>query len=275
MLAPATVQAYAELADWLQARQRAGARVVGINGAQGSGKSTLARWLAAELGRRGLRVATLSLDDCYLGRAARAELAARVHPLLATRGVPGTHDVALGRRLLRDLPRLAAGAEQALPTFDKAGDERIDATAARTQAGPVDLLLFEGWCVGTPPQAAAQLARPCNALEAREDADGRWRAWVNAQLAGPYAHWWGDCDALVMLRVPGWEAVHDWRAQQERETAAAAPDGRAPLLEPAALQRFLDHYERLTRHTLQRLPEQADALLELDLAHSVHVARLS
>lgn len=275
MLAPATVQAYAELADWLQARQRAGARVVGINGAQGSGKSTLARWLDAELGRRGLRVATLSLDDCYLGRAARAELAARVHPLLATRGVPGTHDVALGQRLLRDLPRLAAGAEQALPTFDKAGDERIDATAARAQAGPVDLLLFEGWCVGTPPQAAAQLARPCNALEAREDADGRWRAWVNAQLAGPYARWWAGCDALVMLRVPGWEAVHDWRAQQERETAAAAPDGRAPLLEPAALQRFLQHYERLTRHTLQTLPERADALLELDLAHSVHVARLS
>jgi len=39
-------------------------------------------------------VEVLSLDDFYLGHAARLQLARDIHPLLATRGVPGTHDIA-------------------------------------------------------------------------------------------------------------------------------------------------------------------------------------
>ena len=42
------------------------------------------------------RAVTFSMDDLYLGRAARVDLARRIHPLLATRGVPGTHDPMLG-----------------------------------------------------------------------------------------------------------------------------------------------------------------------------------
>jgi D-glycerate 3-kinase len=69
---------------------------LGLCGAQGSGKTTLVAALADELAAQGLRVATLSLDDLYLPRTVRQELAVKAHPLFATRGVPGTHDVALG-----------------------------------------------------------------------------------------------------------------------------------------------------------------------------------
>jgi D-glycerate 3-kinase len=68
--------------------------------AQGSGKTTLARALATAATAQGITTACLSLDDLYLTRAERLELSAKVHPLLATRGVPGTHDVSLGLRVI-------------------------------------------------------------------------------------------------------------------------------------------------------------------------------
>ena len=85
------------LAEDIASHVPAGGLVVGICGAQGSGKSTLTAVLRKLLEMRGLRVASLSLDDLYLTRGERRELAARIHPLLATRGVPGTHDVELGK----------------------------------------------------------------------------------------------------------------------------------------------------------------------------------
>src|SRR6185437_8649015 len=77
-----------------------GPLVLGLCGAQGSGKSILARSLADRFASRGRRVAVLSLDDLYLTKAERSRLAQEVHPLLGTRGVPGTHDVALGLQIL-------------------------------------------------------------------------------------------------------------------------------------------------------------------------------
>src|SRR5262249_24435785 len=69
--------------------------VIAISGAQGSGKTTLATLLTRALVERGIRAMTCSLDDFYYSRAQRIELSRSVHPLLLTRGVPGTHDVEL------------------------------------------------------------------------------------------------------------------------------------------------------------------------------------
>ncbi len=102
------------------ARGRATPLVVGLCGPQGSGKSTGAARVAALLAREGPRAAVLSSDDLYLPRAARAALAAEVHPLFATPGVPGTHAVALG---LLTLAALRDGAPVVLPRFNKATDE--------------------------------------------------------------------------------------------------------------------------------------------------------
>ena len=70
--------------------------IIGINGSQGSGKSTLADYLCTMLNERyQLRCVSLSLDDFYLTKLERQQLASQVHPLLETRGVPGTHDIPL------------------------------------------------------------------------------------------------------------------------------------------------------------------------------------
>ena len=271
MLDTATQARYRDLATWMA--RRAGAQrcpVIGINGAQGSGKSTVAAFIAAELADRyRLKAAVLALDDLYLPRAARQELAATVHPLLATRGVPGSHEVPLGICSLRAMRDLAAGESLALPRFSKADDERLPRSQWQRIDGPVDLILFEGWCVGLPPQSADELIEPINSLEAQEDSAGVWRGSVNAALAGTYANWFALLDALVFLQVPDFGSVRRWRGQQELETARLAGVSAAGLQSPVQLERFIQHYERLTRHALRVLPARADVLLTLGEDHAV------
>lgn len=264
---------YVPLADWLHARikrKSSGAFVLGINGAQGTGKTTLSRFLAEFLRcGRGLSVAELSIDDLYLTRAERAGLAQRVHPLLATRGVPGTHDVALGKTVIQKLCKLRAGQTMGLPRFNKLSDDRCPDDEWPEVAGPIDLVIFEGWCVGSTPQQDAELTAPVNQLEAEEDIDGTWRKHVNEQLAYGYGELFGLLDALVVLQAPGFGAIHRWRVEQERKLARSAEPGSPNIMDEAALARFIQHFERITRHNLASLPAQADIVLELDASHTV------
>ncbi|WP_166430577.1 kinase [Polymorphobacter arshaanensis] len=249
------------LATALAARRRAGrAQLIGIAGPQGSGKSTLAAALATRLqGGVGLRVAVLGLDDLYLPKATRAALAQQVHPLLATRGVPGTHDVALGHKLIDAL--LHGDAPVALPVFDKSRDDR--AAEPRIVDAPVDVLLFEGWCIGARPQSAAALARPVNALEAQADPHGIWRRWVNARLAADYVPLFAKADALVWLQTPAYATALAWRQQQEAELRAATGRG----MSMAEVADFMAHYERLSRAMRRSLPRRADYVVSIDRAH--------
>ncbi len=233
--------------------------LLGISGLQGSGKSTLAQALVAAAGT-GVAVA-LSLDDVYLGRAARRELAAGVHPLFVTRGVPGTHDLDQLESTLAALALASAQHPVRLPRFDKGRDEPAPSSQWPCIAVPPRLIVLEGWCLGVPAQAEAALAEPVNALERDEDPDGRWRHHVNAQLAGPYAALWRRLDHLLLLQAPGFEVVERWRAQQEE---ALHRRGAPEALAAPALRRFIAHYERLSRHALDVLADCADTVLQLD-----------
>ena len=123
--------------------------VIGISGAQGSGKTTLARALVQCLTSQGLAAATVSLDDYYHSKAQRQQLALDIHPLLAQRGVPGTHDI---DRAVGDARAVLAGRPVALPQFDKALDEPATPLAEQQ----LDILIVEGWCLGIAPQTAAE-----------------------------------------------------------------------------------------------------------------------
>ncbi|WP_150291605.1 kinase [Sphingobium estronivorans] len=234
-----------------------GLLAIGLCGAQGSGKSTLAAGLRQRLARDGVPVAILSLDDLYLTRAEREALGRSIHPLLRTRGVPGTHDVALGLRVIDALER---GEAALLPRFDKAADDRLPENWWDRAAAGTRLLLLEGWCVGARPQAEAALMQPVNALEREEDAQGVWRAFVNRALAGDYQALFGRLDRLAMLAAPGFELVGRWRTQQERELRRHAGGG----MSDAEVARFIQHYERLTRHMLDEMPGRADLVIALD-----------
>jgi len=264
---------YLPLALWLEGKalahkRRAGTRVVGICGGQGSGKSTLTDFLHLAWRRMGLRSATFSLDDIYLTRAERHQLAQRVHPLLETRGVPGTHDVQLGLDTIAALCAADSHAEVAIPRFDKSIDDRAPSDDWPRRRGPVDILLFEGWCVGARPWADA--CAPINALERDEDADGIWRTYVNEQLAGPYRELFARLDLLLMLKVPDMACVLEWRRLQERKLRARSGGG----MSDEALSRFVQHYERITRNLLAEMPERADCVFELGRDHQICGLRL-
>lgn len=227
--------------------------VVGICGAQGSGKSTLAAALAPALKARGFPAAVLSLDDLYLTRAEREALASRVHPLLRTRGVPGTHDLSLAWQVITALERDEAAH---LPRFDKLRDERNPQSQWDTAHGGTRILLLEGWCLGAAAQSAQALALPVNDLERCEDPAGAWRGFANDALEHEYRHLFARLDLLALLAAPGFEVVARWRHEQEQAAGGT--------MDRAAIQRFVAHYERLTRHILAEMPARADIVAALD-----------
>ncbi len=236
--------------------------IVGLCGAQGSGKSTV----AAALAERISHTVVLSLDDLYLPRAERERLAQVVHPLLKTRGVPGTHDVALGEAILR---ALREGRPVALPRFDKGIDDRAPESAWPRVEG-ARLVIFEGWCVGARPQSEAERAEPINELERDEDAGGVWRRYVNAALRGHYSGLF-DLDALVLLAAPGFDVVYRWRLQQEHALAADIAAGRRAgrAISDDEVGRFIQFYQRLTEHILREMPNRADLVVRLDADRKV------
>ena len=257
--------------DYLQAladrilelrRQLTRPLIIGINGGQGSGKSTLSLFLVEWLVREhGLLAACLSLDDLYLSKARRQELARTKHALFATRGVPGTHDVALGTHLLDKLLGLRDSGPVTIPKFDKTTDDLASDAEWPVIQAPVDVVVFEGWCVGARPQSDRALEAPVNALEKEEDPDGHWRLAVNEHLKTDYAKFFERLDMLVMLRIPSWEKAIEWRQLQETKL-------RDPL-SAAQLQRFMMHFERLTRHMLETGQEHADVVIDIDDQHDL------
>lgn len=252
------------------ASQDAGRPVlIGLSGAQGSGKSTTAARLAGKLAARGLATQVCSIDDFYLTKAERADLARTRHPLLATRGVPGTHDVAL---MDATVAALLAGETVRVPSFDKATDDRRSAAEWELVERPVDLVLLEGWCVGARPQPDGMLAEPVNELERAEDAGGDWRRAVNAALASEYRTFFGRIDLSILLRAPSFAVVEGWRSEQERGLDRSGADAGAAMTADE-LRRFISHYERLTRWQIEDMA--ADIVIDIDEARVPGSIRLA
>lgn len=238
--------------------------LVGLNGSQGSGKSTLCDYLRASIAARGLSSIALSLDDFYLGQAKRNSLAENVHPLLATRGVPGTHDIDL---LSRTLDLLLAGESAVVPRFDKSMDDlRPVADWDRIDAG-VDVILLEGWCLGANAAPIEDLIEPVNELERLEDDDGNWRQYSNQVLGRYFPPIHAKVDEWIMLRAPSFDCVYRWRLEQEHKLAAVS--GGSAVMSDVQVARFIQFYQRLTERCLEQLPRQVNHLFTLDEQRAV------
>jgi len=235
-----------------------GNTIYAIAGLQGTGKSTLSGQLA-ELGReRGLVVVPLSIDDFYLGRAERLRLGREIHPLCATRGAPGSHDVPLACAVL---DALARGRSTALPRFDKIADDRLPESRWPV-VQRADLVVLEGWFLKVPPQSPAKLVEPLNPLERDEDPDGTWRAWVNRSLGEDYPALWEHLVRMLWLRGPGFEVVPKWRWQQEQTLQAQHPGRKA--MDHDQVMRFVQFFERVSRQAMATWPAIADETIRLD-----------
>jgi D-glycerate 3-kinase len=263
-------QWFKPLAAGLAARAKAGhgPLMVAVNGSQGSGKTTLVDYLVAALSvDHELSAVAMSLDDFYLPLSDRRTLGAEIHPLLVTRGVPGTHDTQLLRAVLDQLIS-GEGLPLAVPRFDKSRDDRCPTQAWQKIAHQPAVVLLEGWCLGASPQEVAELETPLNALEQEEDPDGSWRRYVNQALYSDFLPLYSYMDFWIMLKAPSFGSVHDWRLEQETKLAARDCSGEA-LMDDAGVARFIQHFQRLTECCLEQLPERVDYLYSLDAQRSI------
>ena len=236
--------------------------VIGINGTQGSGKSTLAELLVFLFKQHyQINAVSLSLDDFYYTRQQRVELANRIHPLLLTRGVPGTHDILLAQQILDSL--LQGEKITSIPRFNKAEDDRFPQDQWDTAGGKMDIVMFEGWCLGAEPQKADDLLTPVNELEEKYDAELIWRKYVNQQLRGHYSTLFNTVDLWIMLKAPSFDCVFNWRLQQENKLRESIND-KSRTMDEHAIKQFIQYYQRITEHLLVTLPNKIDYLFELD-----------
>jgi len=263
-----TAQAwFVPLAKQLATKQQQQAKtvIVGINGAQGSGKSTLADLLVSIFKQSlGLSAVAISLDDFYHTKQQRQQLADTVHPLLVTRGVPGTHDVDLALNTLHQLTNNTGNTS--IPSFNKATDDRRPESQWPSCVVPVDIIVLEGWCLGLQGQDEQTLTTAINDLEQNEDSDASWRHYVNQQLTTVYPSLFSQLDELIMLKAPSFDCIYQWRVQQEQKLAnqLTPQQSSSAVMTEQKIQRFIMHFQRLTEHGLATLPMQADVTFELD-----------
>lgn len=257
-------QWFKPLCERLVEHQKGASRplIVGINGSQGSGKSTLTSFIEAYLSSvHGKRVVSLSIDDFYFDQSQRNALAIKVHPLLKTRGVPGTHDVTLALNTFRSLDK---GARTLLPRFNKATDNPFPQEQWPVIEVKPDFIILEGWCVGAIPQSNSEIKKPINHLEEVEDPLAIWRSFVNTELAGDYQTLFEKIDYRIMLKAPSFDCVYQWRLEQEHKLAAKALKERDGVMSDEEVANFVQHYQRITEHALQYLPEKCDTVFYLD-----------
>ncbi len=253
-----------QFADQYQPQQSP--QILGINGSQGSGKSTLADYLCSIVSERyNIQTVNLSMDDFYLTKAQRQGLAKTVHPLLATRGVPGTHDVAL---MIETIDQLSAGKPTQITRFDKSTDDRVAKAAHETVSGAVGLIVIEGWCLGASPVPDSELDTAINELEREQDSQGIWRRYVNQALTGSYQQLFTMVDQLVMLQAPSFDRVFQWRLEQEQKLVQKlAQENSQPgnaVMDEQQIKTFIQYFQRITEHLLADLPQRAQHLYPLD-----------
>ena len=91
---------------------------------------------------------------------------------------------------------------------------------------------------------------------------------MNACLEGVYSDLFALVDHTIMLRVPSFDCILQWRMEQEyklRLKCESLADGaKHQFMSEAELRHFIAHFERLTRWMLNDMPSFADILLDFN-----------
>lgn len=248
--------------------------VIGVSGGQGSGKTTIARILTYLLESEANSVAAFSIDDCYLPWKDRQQLQRQQqgNPYYQiSRGNPGTHDVALAREVIHSLQTATPTTGTLIPRFAKGLHNGKGDRLPREQwprfVGRPDLIVFDGWFVGSPylePQQITNLKQgvpELSAFEALVDPDGSYGLTVNDRLL-EYQPLFASIDYLLYLRVPSLAKVLDWRLKQERQLRSSGAGG----MTDEEVTEFVKPYYLLTAvHGLKVLADCRSGISDLIL----------
>jgi len=234
-----------------------------ISGSQGVGKSTLSKLIKIVIERTSLQqVMLLSIDDYYLSKKSRYQLSNQVHPLLLTRGVPGTHDI---KKLKEHIMQFNKKKFPIItPTFNKLKDDISKKTNAFSKA---DILILEGWCCGAKPIAKNYLHKNLNKIEKIFDKNFKWRNFYNLKLKMEYQKIFNSFDKTIYLQPPSFEFVLKWRYAQEKNNAKKIKTKN--FMNKNATKTFILHYEKLTKWMMKNMPVNADMLIKVDKSQKI------
>ena len=229
-----------------------------ISGSQGIGKSTLLKIIEKNVLKfYEKKILTLSLDDYYLSKKERLILSKKIHPLLITRGVPGTHDI---NKLIKDVISFQNKKYPIIkPIFDKLKDDR--SRKREKIIKKADILILEGWCCGSPPIEKKYLYKNINFLEKKEDPEMIWRNFYNQKLKNEYAYLFNLFGKKIFLKSPAFDYVLNWRFKQEK---MMIKKNNKKIMNKNELKYFISHYEKITKSMIKVLPKRANIVIKID-----------
>ena len=258
---------YLPLSNWIykQYSKDKKIKIIGLSGGQGTGKSTVTGILEFILKNiYGLNTCIFSIDDFYKTKSQRKKMSKKIHPLFSTRGVPGTHDVSLINKKIRELKKKRFK-QVLLPRFDKSIDDRHKKDKwAKIKKSP-QIIIFEGWCVGAKHQKYSLLKKPLNSIERKHDAELKWRKKVNYYLKNNYKNLFNKIDKLIYLKAPSYDYVFKWRLLQEKKLKLTSKNKNT--MSKSKMREFIMFYERITRQMMIDFKYISDLTVFLDKDH--------
>ena len=226
-----------------------------IAGSQGSGKSSLSKLIKLYLEKFCYKsVVIISMDDFYLSKNQRTQLSKNIHPLFLTRGAPGTHDLELMNKKIKQIFNKEFPIY--LPIFDKVSDTRKRTYKKVLKA---DVIVFEGWCAGAQPVDLNYLQKNFNNLEKHKDKNFIWRNSYNKYL-NQYQKLFSQFNFYIYFQFNQWDHVLNWKYKQELELR----DKKKDLGLKKDLREFIQYYEKVSKWMHLKVPKYCNILIKLD-----------
>ena len=243
---------------------------VGLAGGQGTGKTTISSLIQIILIRFfKLKVFRISIDDFYKTRKERTSLSKRVHPMLLTRGVPGTHDINMMLSFFKKV-KSKKFKKLKLPTFNKAIDDRFKKKYWYNLNDKPDVIIFEGWCVGAKSEKNSSLRKTINSMEKIKDQKQIWRKYVNQQLKSKYKNLYSQLNCLIYLKAKNFGLLQKWRLKQERKLwLSSKKNSKLKIMSKGDVINFMQTYQRITQNMFRYMPKYASIILNLNSNHQI------
>ena len=235
-----------------------------ISGSQGIGKTTILEILNRNFHKFfGKKILSLSLDDFYYDKALRIILSKTIHPLLMTRGVPGTHNT---KKILNVIKKFNKSEYPIkIPIFNKLKD--LSRKKQRIVNKKTDIIILEGWCCGSPPINKKYLHKNINYLEKRFDKKLTWRNYYNNKLKNEYSELFKKFDKLIYFNAPNFSHVSSWRLKQEKNMKITKNSKQG--MDKKEIAEFIQHYEKVTKWMMKVLPTKADLTIYINTNQNI------
>jgi len=261
---------YIPISFWIENKykKKGETLILGFSGGQGSGKTTVTGILKIILKKFfKRRIHVSSIDDFYKTLEDRNKISNKIHPLLKTRGVPGTHDINLVKNFF-NIIRKKKFKKIKIPKFEKAMDNRLEKKYWFNIKQKPEIVILEGWCVGARPQSNSLIKRPINILEKYEDKDLKWRKYVNEKLKKEYKKLFLMIDHLIFMKIPNFKVVFKWRLLQEKKLKKKSYSNKK-IMSYNEIKRFIMFYQRITLQMIKDLSKSASIVMLLSKNHEI------